>query len=321
MRMNCPNCGAQYEVDDNVIPDNGRDVQCSNCGHTWFHRHGDQETDMAEELGADVSVDLADTHVGETENAPAEIDKDTSVDKAEQAPQESDVQDGGDQPEAQDEPNIQDEREVHVGAEHTVDKEVSTGSQDPPTKQPLDGGVASILREEAERETAERATDAGGLEMQPDLGLQQGPDQTHANIQERMARLRGMDDDITGSKAVAAVSVSKRRDLLPDIEEINSTLTASSDGAGDGADIIEQEKRRRSSFRLGFALTVLLFAVMALVYVYAPQIVNLAPQTEPYLADYVDWINDLRTSVDAMMQRAVDRLTGLLAQISSEGSE
>ena len=321
MRMICPNCGAQYEVDDNVIPDNGRDVQCSNCGHTWFHSHGDQETDVAEELGAEVPVDLAETHVGVTENAPAEGGEDSSFDEAEQAPQESDVEDGGEQPEVQDEPDVQDEREVHVAAEHTAGKEVSADSQDEPTKQPLDDDVASILHEEAERETAERATDAGGLEMQPDLGLQQGPDETNANIQERMARLRGTDDDNTGSKAVAAVSVGKRRDLLPDIEEINSTLSASSSGAGDGADIIEQEKRRRSSFRLGFALAVLLFAVMALVYVYAPRIVSISPQTEPYLADYVDWINDLRISVDAMMQRAVDRLTGLLAQINSEGSE
>ena len=36
MRLICPNCDAQYEVDDDAIPDGGRDVQCSNCGHAWF---------------------------------------------------------------------------------------------------------------------------------------------------------------------------------------------------------------------------------------------------------------------------------------------
>ncbi len=36
MRLICPNCDAQYEVDDAVIPEGGRDVQCSSCGHTWF---------------------------------------------------------------------------------------------------------------------------------------------------------------------------------------------------------------------------------------------------------------------------------------------
>lgn len=36
MRLNCPNCPAQYEVEAAQIPPAGRDVQCSNCGHTWF---------------------------------------------------------------------------------------------------------------------------------------------------------------------------------------------------------------------------------------------------------------------------------------------
>ncbi|MEO0664593.1 MAG: zinc-ribbon domain-containing protein, partial [Pseudomonadota bacterium] len=36
MRLICPNCDATYEVPDSVIPPEGRDVQCSNCGTTWF---------------------------------------------------------------------------------------------------------------------------------------------------------------------------------------------------------------------------------------------------------------------------------------------
>ncbi|MEL6701097.1 MAG: zinc-ribbon domain-containing protein, partial [Pseudomonadota bacterium] len=36
VRLICPNCDAEYEVPDSVIPAEGRDVQCSNCGTTWF---------------------------------------------------------------------------------------------------------------------------------------------------------------------------------------------------------------------------------------------------------------------------------------------
>ncbi|MGQ0609757.1 MAG: zinc-ribbon domain-containing protein [Paracoccaceae bacterium] len=36
MRLICPNCDAEYEVEAELIPDTGRDVQCSNCGHGWF---------------------------------------------------------------------------------------------------------------------------------------------------------------------------------------------------------------------------------------------------------------------------------------------
>ncbi|MBD3766183.1 MAG: zinc-ribbon domain-containing protein, partial [Rhodobacterales bacterium] len=41
MRLICPNCGAQYEVDDAAIPPEGRDVQCSACGHAWYQLHPD----------------------------------------------------------------------------------------------------------------------------------------------------------------------------------------------------------------------------------------------------------------------------------------
>ena len=36
MRLICPNCEAQYEVDPSQIPAAGRDVQCSNCDYSWF---------------------------------------------------------------------------------------------------------------------------------------------------------------------------------------------------------------------------------------------------------------------------------------------
>lgn len=35
MRLICPRCGAQYEIDDSAIPAGGRDVECSACEHVW----------------------------------------------------------------------------------------------------------------------------------------------------------------------------------------------------------------------------------------------------------------------------------------------
>ena len=36
MRLGCPGCGAQYEVGADAIPEAGREVTCSACGHRWF---------------------------------------------------------------------------------------------------------------------------------------------------------------------------------------------------------------------------------------------------------------------------------------------
>lgn len=46
MRLVCPNCDAEYEVDRNMIPTGGRDVQCSNCATTWFQMPSADEDGM-----------------------------------------------------------------------------------------------------------------------------------------------------------------------------------------------------------------------------------------------------------------------------------
>lgn len=36
MRITCPNCLAQYEIDATLLPAEGREVQCSACDSIWF---------------------------------------------------------------------------------------------------------------------------------------------------------------------------------------------------------------------------------------------------------------------------------------------
>lgn len=48
MRLSCPNCAAEYEVPDSVLPVGGRDLQCSNCGHTWFFKPTQNPTPKVE---------------------------------------------------------------------------------------------------------------------------------------------------------------------------------------------------------------------------------------------------------------------------------
>ncbi len=38
MFIECPNCNKKFDVDQNLIPDNGRLVQCGSCEHTWVYK-------------------------------------------------------------------------------------------------------------------------------------------------------------------------------------------------------------------------------------------------------------------------------------------
>ena len=38
MIITCPNCNKQFKIDNSLIPDEGRDLQCGSCNHVWFHK-------------------------------------------------------------------------------------------------------------------------------------------------------------------------------------------------------------------------------------------------------------------------------------------
>ena len=38
MIISCQNCSKKFDVEDNLIPDNGRMLQCSSCDHKWFFK-------------------------------------------------------------------------------------------------------------------------------------------------------------------------------------------------------------------------------------------------------------------------------------------
>ena len=38
MIITCPNCNKQFKIDNSLIPDDGRDLQCGSCNHVWFYK-------------------------------------------------------------------------------------------------------------------------------------------------------------------------------------------------------------------------------------------------------------------------------------------
>lgn len=234
MRLTCPNCAAQYEVPADVIPQEGRDVQCSACGHTWFQAKAQPAAseDALEPAGA-----AAEAPQPETELAP------------------------------------------------------------PPERRPargIDPAVADILREEASRENSLRSRDQQSLESQPELGLDDHGDDSERRAREaqaRMARLRG--EQPAAREDSVPAQRNGGRAMLPDIEEINSSLRAGTDRTP-ARRSDDELPPRRSGFMRGFALSLILVAALLLIYANAPRIAAMVPQADPALSAYVALVDDTR---------------------------
>jgi predicted Zn finger-like uncharacterized protein len=297
MRITCPNCEAQYEVDDALIPENGRDVQCSNCGKGWFQTRSVEPEEAPGPAGdAERNAQHADpvpepetqTHGDET--APAVIGEEAGQDPGARTPEAT---------ERHETPGDSAADTPEEAAEDDDDDDVGGDTPSPATKAPpgTDASVLSVLREEAERELARRREDAAGLESQPDLGLAEAPGRRPPPVSPDAAEVGG-----TG-----------RRDLLPDIDAINSTLRSDAERPetlqSDDGDIVEE---RRRGFRLGFGLMLLIAGALIGLYVGAEAISAAVPALAPAVAAYVEMANGFRAWIDGLLAAGVEGLSSLL---------
>lgn len=256
MRLVCPNCDAEYEVDASVIPDTGRDVQCSNCGHAWFQ-------------------------------LPPEVEAEREAEAA-----------------------LYDPPPVVAGGE---DEPVEAGPvESGPPRRSIDESVLAVLREEAEREAEARKTEAPPvIETQTEMGLEQAAKADAGGVvARRIARLKG--NDIEPAKP------QSRREMLPEIEELNSTLRSSSERrvgeAAVVAETLQDDAPRRSGFRSGFMLMIVIAAVLAVIYLMAPKLAEQFPAAASALKIYVALVDQLRHWVNGVVESAIGFLNGLIGK-------
>ena len=46
MIITCPNCNKQFKIDNSLIPDAGRDLQCGSCNHVWFYEIEEENNEV-----------------------------------------------------------------------------------------------------------------------------------------------------------------------------------------------------------------------------------------------------------------------------------
>ncbi len=324
MRLTCPNCGAIYEVPDNVIPEDGRDVQCSNCAHTWFQGPADAPNDAPE--GDDAPEDtFEDTIAPEAEPAD-EPDVDPAEPVALSDPQTDDEL----SPEEMlDRLAAEEEAESAVPTEDELDPEDDAPAATLPRRE-LDPMVREVLRQEAEYEAERRAQDDGQtLESQPELGLDQPvrkriipADIPSLREKEAAEAAEASSDDapIEGEE----IGQRSRRDLLPDVEDINSTLRTREapkvrSVRTPGELMEDPEEVRQRGFRSGFFLTLIFALLLAMFYVKAGALSASMPTAAPALRAYVESVDTARNWLDTKARDVAAWLDSFSSENQSEG--
>ena len=71
MIITCPNCNKQFKIDNSLIPDEGRDLQCGSCNHVWFYKIEEENNTV---LKLDEEIVIKDTEI-KSKNKKDKIEK------------------------------------------------------------------------------------------------------------------------------------------------------------------------------------------------------------------------------------------------------
>ncbi len=279
MRLVCPNCASEYEVDAEMIPPEGRDVQCANCENVWFQ---EPEPEKPTPLMLDRAY--------QAESAPqdAPISADTAPDMGMVPPAPS---------------TEEEEREQLRSA---VREELAIQEKD-------EAGATTDSVAEADGKTAPDAKGEAAEDKKTDDG--KDDDTVLSSLRTQLAEAKKdfnfSDDQVAKSqkRSVVAAAASAGIDASSPTraEEAVTERKKTHERPKTLMQAIEEESgpiyRPRRKLR-GF-LTIVVLALIALgVYSFAPQISEAYPAADPYLRQYVGLVDQGRASVEALYDKA-----------------
>lgn len=341
MRLQCPNCDAEYEVDASAIPFEGRDVQCSNCGHGWFQVHPDFEADQ------DIEAALYDP--------PPPLPQDSRASAARSLdPRAAFVAANplGMKAQAIPQPELP-KREIDPQALRILREEVAyeaakratEGSARPAMSaraaaMPLDGTAAArpprdgfSIEDELDKVISAAPTQGApfqGAQFQgaPFQGapFQEAPSQEAALqappaqdmrasvvVARRVARLKGGDGGRSDSAATfSAAGQTIAAQAVQPMPTASARLPAAQD------QFAPADMPRKRGKKLGFYTGILAALAASASYILAPEIAANLPQIAAPLGQYVGAINTLRDGLDGLIGTVTG---GILPQIGQIGAD
>ncbi|MCC1491966.1 zinc-ribbon domain-containing protein [Cognatishimia sp. F0-27] len=311
MRLTCPECGAQYEVPKDVIPEGGRDVQCSNCAHTWFQSHPDDPAPDAEALATPPSDSQPDTgdDLPPPPRAAAEPPEQRRARRID--PQVEEV--------------LRQEREFEnrrrAAEAGIVESQPDLGLHTPDN---------AVRARQARADLAARESAATPQPRPEDIAPEVPRDAAPPIQPPEPSPRRAEPEDRAGETEDWSVPVPppapapSRRELLPDVEEISQSLTDShKPRAVDEAErheVGDTETKEKSGFGKGFFLVLVIAGLLTAVYASAPQIAESVPALAPVLSAFVETVDAARAWLDAQVAVLLSTLDGMSSEATEAGS-
>ena len=86
MIIECPACSKKFNIDEKLIPDEGRLLKCGNCDHTWFYKKEENlkiETETTkkneiEENKSEINIEPVDVPIKQTKKIRKKTSKKSS---------------------------------------------------------------------------------------------------------------------------------------------------------------------------------------------------------------------------------------------------
>lgn len=315
MRLICGNCDAQYEVEADMIPPEGRDVQCSACSHVWF------EPGRGSAMPAPPPGPVVPRRISAASFRPAQDEQfedddpdlpplsDADLPPLRRAPLDEDML-AILREEAERETAAR-AAEALQAARLTEDDEAAPEAPSlTPAPQPEEVQQTIFLPPEPEPEAepvpepepepepvihAEIMQDAAAPSSR---GFPPPPPRPEPEIEEaRFIEEPPPADEPVDTEVPAMPARASRRDLLPDIEQINSTLESTPHSDFAAGEALSQRAGKRSGFARGFALMILLALLLAVLYLKNGDLQAALPAAGPALSAYADAVDQARTGL------------------------
>ncbi len=90
MIIECPACSKKFNIDEKLIPDEGRLLKCGNCDHSWYYKKEEDlkletetiEINKIEKNKSEINIEPVDVPIKQTKRIKKRISKKSSTNKS-----------------------------------------------------------------------------------------------------------------------------------------------------------------------------------------------------------------------------------------------